>query len=50
MKELYIDEPANGKTREPLQIYTADPVAMDRKACLYTILEYIVYCKDHIET
>ena len=40
MKELYMDEPAKSKTRILRQIHTADPVAMDRKSCLYTILEY----------
>jgi len=41
---MYVDEPAKWKTRELHQIHryerTADPVAMDRKSCLYSVLEY----------
>ena len=43
MNELYLDEPAKWKTRILHQIHAADPVDMDRKSCLYTILEYCVY-------
>ena len=42
MKELYIDEPAKWKTRKLRQIDTDDPEGMDRKSCLFTILEYRV--------
>ena len=45
MKELYIDEPANWKTRILRQIRTADPVGMGRKSSRYTILEYSVLAR-----
>ena len=33
-----IDDPSKWKMRELRQIHTADPVGMDRKSCLYTVI------------
>ena len=47
MKELYIDETAKWKTRELRQIHTgtADPFGIDRKSCMYNLMEYSVMAR-----